>query len=96
MTILADAGEHSAIAVAENSNNYLDFSLSAQPLDDVVVTLTPSNTQFSVGDAGVGNAEVLTFTPSNWNQCNRLSWLRLMMMWRRILLVQSCDLNSIW
>ena len=56
------------IAVAENSNNFLDFSLSARPLDDVVVTLTPSNTQFSVGDAGVGNAEKITFTPSNWNQ----------------------------
>ena len=56
------------IAVAENSNNYLDFSLSAQPLDDVVVTLIPSNTQFSVGDAGVGNAESIAFTPSNWNQ----------------------------
>nr|WP_272159944.1 PA14 domain-containing protein [Synechococcus sp. AH-551-E05] len=56
------------IAVAENSNNYLDFSLSAEPLDDVVVTLTPSNKQFSVGDAGVGNAESITFTPTNWNQ----------------------------
>ena len=60
MTILSDAGEHSTES-QQNSNIILIFRF-VQPLDDVVVTLKPSNTPMMLA-CGVGNAEVITFTP---------------------------------
>lgn len=50
----------------EAENGFLNFSLTAEPSADVVLTLTPSDHQFSLNDRGIGQGETITFTPDNW------------------------------
>lgn len=65
------------INIVSSGNNFLDLSLSAKPKSDVVVSLMPSNSQFSVGTAGVGNSESVTFTSSNWSEVQSVELLAI-------------------
>lgn len=53
--------------LSQSSNGFLNLQLNAQPTADVTVTLTPSDSQFTVNDRGVGLAETLIFTPDDWS-----------------------------
>ena len=51
----------------ETENGFLNFSLTAEPSENVVISLTPSDHQFTLNQRGIGQSETLTFTPSNWD-----------------------------
>lgn len=53
--------------LSQGSNGFLTLQLNAQPTADVTVTLTPSDTQFTINERGVGQAESLVFTPDDWS-----------------------------
>jgi hypothetical protein len=53
--------------ISQGSNGFLNLQLNAQPNADVTVTLTPSDSQFTVNDRGVGMAETIIFTPDDWS-----------------------------
>ena len=53
--------------VNEAENGFLNFSLTAEPSENVVISLTPSDHQFTLNQRGIGQLETLTFTPSNWD-----------------------------
>ena len=52
--------------VSEAENGFLNFSLTAEPTENVVIELTPSDHQFTINQRGIGQDEALIFTPSNW------------------------------
>ncbi|MBD1194943.1 PA14 domain-containing protein [Vulcanococcus sp. Clear-D1] len=54
-------------SISRAGNGSLNLSLTAQPTDDVVVTLVPSDTQFTINDRSGGRSETVTFTPDNWS-----------------------------
>lgn len=57
--------------LSQGSNGFLNLQLNAQPNLDVTVTLTPDS-QFTVNDCGVGQAETIVFTPDNWSVVHKV------------------------
>jgi len=53
-------------SIAKAGNGFINLSLTAEPTADVVVTLSPSDRQFTINDRSVGRSETLVFTPANW------------------------------
>jgi Bacterial Ig-like domain/PA14 domain/FG-GAP-like repeat len=57
--------------LSQVSNGFLNLQLNAQPYLDVTVTLTPDS-QFTVNERGVGQAETIVFTPDNWSVVHKV------------------------
>ncbi|MFM1903588.1 MAG: hypothetical protein RLZZ440_1488, partial [Planctomycetota bacterium] len=53
-------------SITRAGNGFVNLVLSAEPAADVVVTLTPSDRQFTINDRAVGRAETITFTSADW------------------------------
>ena len=53
-------------SLSEAENGFLNFSLTSQPDSDVVLSLRPSDHQFSLNNRGIGQTETISFTPENW------------------------------
>jgi hypothetical protein len=54
-------------SITRAGNGFINLSLTAEPTANVVVTLTPSDRQFTINDRSVGRSETLVFTPENWS-----------------------------
>ncbi|MFM8495789.1 MAG: PA14 domain-containing protein [Planctomycetia bacterium] len=54
-------------SIMRAGNGFINLSLTAEPTANVVVTLTPSDHQFTINDRSVGRSETLVFTPENWS-----------------------------
>lgn len=54
-------------SITRAGNGFINLSLTAEPAAPVVVTLTPSDHQFTINDRSVGRGETLVFTPENWS-----------------------------
>jgi len=53
--------------ISEAESGYLDFTLSSQPNADVTLTLSPSDSQFTLNNKGLDQSDTITFTPEDWN-----------------------------
>ena len=53
--------------IQESSNGEIEISLNTKPTDNVILTLTPSDSQFRIGHNTLRQAEFLTFTPDNYD-----------------------------
>ena len=54
-------------SITRAGNGFINLSLTAEPTANVLVTLTPSDHQFTINDRSVGRGETLVFTPENWS-----------------------------
>ncbi|MBU6309981.1 MAG: hypothetical protein KJS77_09575 [Planctomycetes bacterium] len=54
-------------SITKAGNGFINLSLTAEPTANVVVTLSPSDRQFTINDRSVGRSETLVFTPANWS-----------------------------
>lgn len=55
-------------SIKEAGNSFINLSLSSQPQDDVTITLTPSDHQFTINHQGIGQKDGIKFTSSNWQE----------------------------
>ena len=54
-------------SITRAGNGFITLRLTAEPTANVVVTLTPSDHQFTINDRSAGRGETLLFTPENWS-----------------------------
>ena len=54
-------------SITRAGNGFINLSLTAEPTAPVVVTLIPSDHQFTINDRSVGRGETVVFTPENWS-----------------------------
>ena len=53
--------------IGEDGNGYIDVELNSQPRSKVTLELAPSDSQFTVNDEQLDQADTITFTPDNWD-----------------------------
>ncbi|WP_413441978.1 PA14 domain-containing protein [Synechococcus sp. MIT S1220] len=53
--------------IGEDENGYIDVALDSQPRSNVTLELAPSDSQFTVNDEQLDQADTITFTPDDWD-----------------------------
>ena len=61
--------------ISRGGNGFLSLKLTAQPTADVTLTLTPSDSQFTINDRSIGRPETITFTDKNWSVVQQVELL---------------------